>query len=83
MSGKTEFVMPSAAEQLRAEEAMLRIDWDRLHAMVEAQAEAMIHVAAYLGPKKRGGPDYDPVRDEGMFPGCGLYCQLARALGIL
>lgn len=94
MSGPTTFVMPTAREELNAEEAKLRGDWRALAEMVEAQADALIAIAVRNGPRRffsDGSADWDPAADDtAMFYPYGApamsaadYCAAARELGVL
>jgi hypothetical protein len=88
-----EYSLPSAREELNAEEGMLRRSPIDLATMVREQADALIEIAVRNGPRASVGDvltwGWDPVVWEGHddahshWGSASDYCAAARALGIL
>lgn len=88
----TTYVMPSAAEQLRAEEAAMAVDWRELTVAVNWFVAGLISIAVRTGPRycstcPPGGPccgmQYDPLEDVGRTPEADNFVDACRALGVL
>lgn len=88
---QVEWVMPTASETLKAEDAHLSVDWVELGITVRWLADAIIETLVKLGPRYCAtcepgeccGSMYDPCEDEGVTAEADTYCRLARAIGVL